>query len=90
MKSFAAKKRAAFWGASLLSHAQPMRHPRLTMILLALDVVLGISVLDALFAMDIHTDAALDLAEAGFLSIRTHQGCGVENLAKPSKPLIAG
>lgn len=90
MTSFAATRLITPWGAFLLNCVQPTRHPRLTMILLAFDVVLGISVLDALLEIDLHIDAALDLAEAGLVSVRTHQSCGTESLQRHGKLIIAG
>lgn len=89
MNPIAARTLTTRWGAFLLNHVQPTRHPQLTMILLALDVVLGISVLDALIKIDLHIDAALDMAEAGILSVRTHQSCGIDSLPRPGKLTIA-
>ena len=89
MKSYVAVKLNGIWQSSLLSQTRPARHPRLTMLLLVLDVVFGVSVLDVLFVMDAHADAALDLAEAGALSVRNCQGCATATLPTSGKPMVA-
>ena len=88
MKSYAAIRLTTLWACSALFHVQPAQHPRMTMALLVLDVVFGISILDALFEIDDLADTALDLAEAGALSFRTTNGCGVQTVQQPGPGAI--